>query len=222
MGRALWAPSIAIVLTMAASLVGGGTPGGLGPSVAAAQSGGTFTAAERAALARGQLVTRREARRRGNLLLIGGTAWQVINAPPEAVWRAVLDTPRYNRMLPEVVEARQVQERDGSRLVYIRHQQGPLSASYHIQLQYVPGQRVAQFRVDRSRPHAIREGWGFFNVQPYQGNRTLISYGIMADVGSGIFGGLFRPRIHEWMLRVPETVKRFVEGAGRARYNPRH
>jgi hypothetical protein len=41
---------------------------------------------------------------------------------------------------------------------------------------------------------------------------------VMADIGAGIFGALVRDDVHDWMLKVPYTVKRFIEGSGRWLY----
>lgn len=189
----------------------------LSAGVSAEAQSTTFSAVERRHLANGELVVRRETRRRGNLRLIGGTSWQVVNAAPDRVWRAVLDTRGYRRFIPQVAEARVVRRRTGSQLVYIRHHSGPVDVGYHLSIQYQNAQQMARFRVDRSRPHDIRDGWGFFIVTPYGRNRSLVTFGVLADVGSGVVTGLLRPRVHEWMLRIPEQLKRHVENGGGAR-----
>ena len=56
-------------------------------------------------LERGELVVRATSERRGDLRLIGGTSFQVVSAPPEVVWQALLDTQYYRRMLPELQSA---------------------------------------------------------------------------------------------------------------------
>jgi len=42
---------------------------------------------------------------------------------------------------------------------------------------------------------------------------------MMADVGTGIVSGALRPTLHEWMLKVPWTMKQYLEGSGRTRYD---
>jgi carbon monoxide dehydrogenase subunit G len=171
-----------------------------------------------ARLERGELLTRERTVDLQSGSLIGGTAMQVVDAPPEAVWRAVQDTPHYVHLLPEVDEARIVQRGRRNRVVYFRHTRGPLSASYHVQVVFDNASRTARFRVDRSRPHSLRQGHGVLTVQPWGEGRSVILWTILADVGGGAFGGLVRPQIHDSMLRVPETIRRYVEGSGRARY----
>jgi hypothetical protein len=187
-------------------------------SVAAAQGSSRFSENERRLLRRGELVVRREAEQRGDLRLIGGTAFQVVDAPPDAVWRAVMDIPAWRRFVPQVTVARVVAEGRSQRTIYLRHAQGPVEADYHLNLRYSSETHMAQFRLDKTRPHDIREGWGFFIVSPFGDGQSILTFGVMVDVGSGVMTGLMRPALHQWMLRVPEQLKNFIEGSGRRRY----
>ncbi len=187
------------------------------PAGLSAQGGtSTFTAAERRRLSRGELVMRRETQQRGELRLIGGTSWQVVDAPPRVVWESVVDTDDYGEFLPEVSESRILRRQPGQRLVFLRHQQGPVEASYAVRIDFLERQRMARFRIDTTRPASIRDGWGFFIVQPFGDDRSMVTFGIMADVGTGVVAGLVRPRVHEWMLRVPQELKKHVERELRA------
>jgi hypothetical protein len=40
----------------------------------------------------------------------------------------------------------------------------------------------------------------------------------MADFRGGVLGAVVRDNVHEWMLRTPWLVKRFLEGSGRSLY----
>jgi hypothetical protein len=78
--------------------------------------------------------------------------------------------------------------------------------------------KTLQFRVDRTRPGDVSEGWGFLQVRPFGENQTIVTFGIFADVGSGMVAGFFRPRLHEWMMRVPSELRRYLESGGLTRY----
>ncbi len=179
-----------------------------------------FSAAERRQLEAGELVARRVSRHRGQRQLIGGSAWQVVDQPAEVTWRALTDSARYSRMLPATEEARVVAHSPGSRVVRIRHAVGFVRASYHLRMTYDHDRRDIAFRLDRQRPNDLRAAWGFLNVTPFEDEdeRSLISYGVMADVGGGVLGGLVRGELHDWLLRVPETVRAYLHGSGRDRY----
>lgn len=178
-----------------------------------------FSADERARLERGELVERRATRAHGDLRLMGGASWQVIDSPPPTVWRALLDTPRYPRFLPQVAEARLVDEDGDTRKVFVRHG-GLASASYYVALRVDSPERDLSFRIEESQARGVRAAWGFYHVRPHGDRKTLLAFGIMADIGGGLISALVRPQVHEWMMKVPWMVKRFVEGSGRYLYKP--
>lgn len=195
-----------------------GTLGGFGDGKKA-KDGRGLTPAERRALDGGELVVRPQRRQRGPRELVGGSSWQVIDAPPEVVYAALLDTKRYPRMLPQVSEAREVARRSrGRRTVLVHHGAGPVDVSYHVNLRAVPGRRELHFSLDRTRPHGLEAAFGFYSVRRYRGGRSLLAYGIMVDLGPGLVRALVRDTVHEWMLKTPWTIKRFVEGSGRYLY----
>jgi ribosome-associated toxin RatA of RatAB toxin-antitoxin module len=185
-----------------------------------AGTGRDLSKQERASLEAGALVSRPQAERRGSLDLIGGTSYQVINAPLRVVWSALLDTQYYPRMMPQVTEARLVEAtKPNERTVFIRQGAGPIERTYYLSVRLNEAQGDISFRVDERRPHTLRAAWGFYNVRQYADtNKTLLAYGVMADLDVGVLGSWLRGDVHEWLLKVPWTVKRFVEGSGRHIY----
>ncbi len=178
-----------------------------------------LTEAERARLDRGAIVLRRVQERRGPLTLIGGTSYQVVDLPPQAVWRALHDDPEHiRRMLPQVHDARALRDDPELRVLHFEHRVGLVRASYAMRFQYDDTQKAVLFQLDESRPHSIRAGWGFLRVRRWAEGQTLVSFGAMVDVGEGLISGLVRPTLHEWILKIPWTLKRYVEGEGRDRY----
>jgi ribosome-associated toxin RatA of RatAB toxin-antitoxin module len=171
----------------------------------------SFTANELRQLHRGELVIRPAALRRGDLDLVGGTSWQAVDAPADVVWHTVLDTADYVRMLPAVTDARLLEQQGHRRVIWLHHSYSMIDASYCLVATLQPERRTASFQIDDSRPHSMRAGWGFLTVRPYGMHRSMVSYGILADIGHGMASGLLAPTIRDWMLRVPATVKEFIE-----------
>lgn len=180
--------------------------------------GGEFSPRELKQLARGELVKRPVTEARGELRLIGGTSWQVIDASPHVVWQALLDTRHYDRMVPQLAEAKVVRGTPDERKVWFRHAAGPLDMSYTLDMEIDEGRRDISFRIDDTRDNSIRAAWGVYNVLPYEGGKSLLVYAIRADLGEGLGRRLVSSTVHEWMLKVPWMVKRFVEGSGRYIY----
>ncbi|HKU37410.1 MAG TPA: SRPBCC family protein [Polyangiales bacterium] len=182
----------------------------------ALQSGArAFSSQEERALRAGQLVVRPTEVVRGEARLMGGLSWQLISAPPERVWRTVNDVRAYPHFLPAVEEARLIEQVGAEQRLFIRHRLGFVNASYFVLA--TPDHAAARmsFRLDRTRPSSIRDAFGELRVTPYPDGRSVVSLAILADVGEGLVAGLVRSNVHEWMLRVPEQLKKYLEKAVR-------
>ncbi len=166
---------------------------------------------ERTRLAAGALVTRPTREQRGDLRLLGGSAYQVINRPLSQVWRAVLDTKHYAKMIPTVSAAHEVVRLSDRRVVRFEHRAGPIGVRYVLDLHVDAASHDLTFSLDPGSRQGPRAAWGFISLRSYGDGRTLLSYGVMADPGDGIVTSLLRGTMHGWMLRVPEQMKRFIE-----------
>jgi hypothetical protein len=189
-------------------------------AVASAQSTAQrqFSREEREKLAKEELVVRRIAQRRGPFNLVGGNSWQVIAAPPEMVWRALLDTYYYRRTLPAVLEANLVKDTGNQRVVFLRQGSRFIQITDYLRLSIRADRKEMDFCIDERLPHSIKAGWDFFAVRTYGKAKTVLAYGVMVDVGDNLVAELMRGTTREWMLKVPSLVKRFVEGRGRWLY----
>jgi ribosome-associated toxin RatA of RatAB toxin-antitoxin module len=187
----------------------------LATQAAAGIGGSAFSDDEWRKLEAGELVARKQSTRRNGLELMGGSSWQVIDAPPDIVFSALLDTHRYPKMMPQVLEAKLVATRESERTVFVRQgQKGVAEKRYYLRVNVDEQKRDITFSVDDKRPHDLRAAWGFYTVRPFKGGKTLLAYGIMADLGGGLLNNVFGDEIHEWMLKTPWMVKRFVESGG--------
>jgi hypothetical protein len=189
---------------------------------AASQQGG-FTAAERADLDRGRLVTRPRTSTSASESWLGGVAFQVIERPPDDVWSALQHVPAYHHMLPGLPTAR-LEARDGAvSIVYLRHASMGVEAQYSVRMRWNQVTRAMSFELDPSRPHDVESARGFLEVRPYPRHpeRSLITWGVRARLGVGVLEELFAADIQTWLLRVPSTVKGYLEGAGREHFQQR-
>ena len=205
-------PRLVLLLVLAAVL-------GLPTTGANATLASGLTRDESRRLEAGQLVVRPAQRDKGSLRLLGGTSYQVIDADPVIVWKALLDTARYPRMMPRVIEARLVRDAERERTVFMRQgAEGFVEKRYYLKVKVDRERRDMTFVVDDRRPHDLDAAWGFYTVRAHPGGRTLLTYGVMADVGDGMLATLLGGSLQEWMLKAPWMVKRFVESTGRHLY----
>ena len=216
-GLAVMSSAFAAVLVAAALPFGAGP---LGASPASAQQRGEFDARERATLQGGRLVAHRRMERRGNLIHFGGTSFQTVDRPIAEVWRAVRNPSTYRDLLPQVESVRVVARGDSEAVVRVEHAYGVIRAAYHLRLRFEERTRDVTFDLDASRPNDVRSARGFLTLSewPEDPNRTLVSWGILAAVDDGFVGGIVRPQLHDWMLRVPTTMRSYLQGRGRTRF----
>lgn len=170
-----------------------------------------FNAVERLQLRRGKLVTRSTEEQRGSLRLVGGMSWQVVNAPVDEVRRALGEVSNYEHMLPGVSSFREVRGSGPFRTVKVCHRKGGVEGCYYANVRFANDGRDVFFQLDRGQDNDLRAGWGFLRVTEYKRGKTLVAWGVMADVGKGILAGFMRPQVRKWMLRVPSTVKKHIE-----------
>lgn len=177
-----------------------------------------LTPEEQALLAHGRLVKRQQSQMIGGTRLYGGTSWQRVRHSPQVVWQAVLDTPRYTQIMPQVTEARLIHQEGSKRVVHFRHGQGLLSLQYALVMHCSNDAQAVHFYVDQTRPRSIRQGRGFIVVRPHGEGQSLVVFNVFADLGSGMISSILRPQIQDGVLGVPYSLKRYVEGAGRNLY----
>lgn len=187
-------------------------------SMLAAQGGAAFTPDEIARLEAGKLVTRPTRVHRDGMSLIGGSSWRVIDAPPELVWRALHDFEHYPNMMPQVIEARPLANSGDERSLYIRNGRWPIFASYYLLLNSDREALTIKFHLDHERPHGVNECWGFVRLVPHGARRTLMTFGVLADLGHGILVAVGASIFQSAVLEVPSTVKKFLESGGRDLY----
>jgi len=203
---------------LAALLIGAGAGVFPGESTAAALSSDSraFSAEEQDQLHAGKLVVRRSELVRGENRLLGGLSWQLVRAKPRRVWQAISDVRSYPRFLPALDEARFIENSGAEQRLFLRHKLGFVSASYFVLTTSDAASGRMRFHLDRSRPSSIREAFGEISVSEYRHGQSVVSLAILADVGEGLLAGAVRSNIHEWMMRVPEQLKRFVESTPEA------
>jgi hypothetical protein len=193
---------------------------GLSTAPRARGQDGGFTPNERDALGRGELVTRPRRETRSERLWVGGTSYQRVERPRAEVWRGVRDVGHWHDMLPETSETRPERGIGEQQLVGIRHSYGPIDARYTLRVDFDDTTHRATFEVDGSRHHDVRGAHGFIEVHAWPGDtaRSLLVWAVLADPGDNPLVSMILGDIQYWSLRVPTTMRGFLQGAGASLY----
>lgn len=169
-----------------------------------------FSAAERRQLLAGELVRRDTARTEGRNHLFGGTSWIRVHAPIDRVWRTVRDPSIYPRLIPSLARVTVVERRDDAVVLQMHHEYAIASTDYHARMTFDDAGHSVRFELDRSRPSEVRAGRGFLTLSAYQGD-TIVSWGMLADVGVGPIQQVFGPFLNDWLLKPPRCLRDEVE-----------
>jgi hypothetical protein len=142
---------------------------------------------------------------------VGGVSYQIVDARPEMVLAALSDVANWPDALPRTKSARLVDSAHGVSRVELVQGSALLDARYAVMLERASDGETIRFWLDPSRPHDIRDVWGFFRVQAFPGGRSLITVGAALDLGDGLARALFEDKIARMMLHAPRKIRAFVE-----------
>ncbi len=152
----------------------------------------------------GEYVSHPRREQNGDLSLIGGTAWQRIDAPADDVWQVVARPELYRHLLPYAIDA-MAEDQD----VVIRHKVIMGEVAYRLRFEPHHDARVLQFRVP-SAWGALRGGAGELRVTALDARSCVVTWSIMADPDVGFLGTVFSGAVQRAMLDVPKLLRRYV------------
>jgi len=165
---------------------------------------------EQRALDAGVLVSRALRFSEGEGSYVGGVSYQVVEARPEVVLSALSHVENWPEALPRTKSARLLDAAGGLPRVELVQGGTFVEARYTVLIDRADADTI-RFWLDPSRPHDIRDVWGFFRVKPLPGGRSLITVAAALDLGDGIARMLFEDKIASMMLRAPRKIREFVE-----------
>lgn len=181
------------------------------PASVAARRVADFTAAERRALLRGEIVTRPMRFTRGGASFVGGLSYAVVKATPREVLDALSNAETLPEALPRTVSARLVRASGDVRTIELVQGRGAFTARYSIALHSEPGGDTLRFALDRSRPHDIADVSGFFRARALGDGKTLVTVAAAIDLGPGISRFFLEDRLERTILGAPHHIRQFVE-----------
>jgi hypothetical protein len=177
-------------------------------------AGEELTPSEIRALSSGQLVVREDDTERNGRRYIGGVSYIVIGARPREVTTMLDDVRTYRDILPRTRSVRWLGlARTGESILELEQGTSLVHGRYAIRVRRDRGTddgAVIRFWLDPSFRHDIADAGGFFRVEPF-GDKTLLTYLVMVDLGDGIVVRLFEGRVRRAALSTPALVKAYVE-----------
>lgn len=178
-----------------------------------------FTPAQLEALQSGELVRMPLTRSPETEGYLGGTAYALIDADPNAVWRAMGDFASYPSIFPKTLAAEVISDR-GSRKV-VRMVQGTswFSISFYVLYRIDEENRKISWSLVEDQPHDLEDTRGYWQVEPWGDGRSLVTYVNVTSVGSSPVLALLDDAIQNGLLGVPGNLRDWIEGPNGARYH---
>ena len=138
-------------------------------------------------------------------------SYQVVRAEPREIILALASPDSLPRALPATESATLLSS--GGRTAHVELVQGkaPFLVRYTVVLEQAEDGNTIRFWLDPTRPHDIRDVWGFFRVEPFGRGESLVTMGAALDLGSGLTRALFEDRVERVILRSPAHIRSFVE-----------
>jgi hypothetical protein len=167
-----------------------------------------LSAGEMGQLLRGQTVARTQNLDRAHRRYVGGVTYKILDASTGDLESLLDDVGAWRRFLPKTRDAQRVGGAGEDSLVRITHGSAFVQVGYTLRV-HRDG-TVVRFWMDPSRSHDIEDVWGFFRAEPMGDGRTLVTYGILIDMGAGILRDMFEERVREVALEVPDHVRDVV------------
>ena len=167
---------------------------------------------ERDALLSRQLVSRPYRFERGaDGYYVGGVSYQVVRAAPDDVLTALANVESLPHALPSTLEAKLVSREGRTARVELVQGKPPFVARYTVVLEQAADGNAIRFWLDPTRPHDIRDVWGFFRVERFGRDRTLVTVAAALDLGPGLTRAFFEERVQRSILKTPSRIRSFVE-----------
>lgn len=168
-----------------------------------------LSADETAKLLRGESVSREQHMSRGTRRYVGGVTYTVMDATQGDLGAVLDDVAAWRRFLPRTRDAQRVGSAGEDMLVQITHGSALVQVGYTLRVHR--DEHGVRFWMDTHRAHDIEDAWGFFRTEPLGDGRTLVTYGILIDMGDGILRDMFEDRVKELALEVPDHVREVLQ-----------
>jgi hypothetical protein len=139
----------------------------------------------------------------------GGVSYAVVRATVADVTAPLADPSTYTSIIPMTIESRVLDRNDRDMEVLMRQGARSANAAYVLTIRR-ESLGLFRFWLDPSKPHDIADLWGFFRVQPWGTEASLLTYAALVRLDFGVMKLLFSEAIRKVALGTPGVVRAYV------------
>jgi len=178
----------------------------------------TFTADEQAALDRGEVVRQPLAADSNGEGYLGGTSYVVVDAAPDAVWRAMQDVNSFPNIFPRTLAAEVISDRGNRKVVKMTQGTSIIAISFYVLYRFDEEARKVSWEMIQDQPHDLDDTRGYWQVEAHGDGKSLVTYVNVINIGQGAVLALFSEAIQNGLLGVPGNLRDWVQGPNGSRY----
>jgi hypothetical protein len=169
--------------------------------------GANLSPAELEKLGRGELVARelslsRSPRPRA------GLSYAVVDASPRELSAELREGQKLVALLPYLIESQTIEDGVESSTYAIRQGALGVTGRYFLSVKWGPDRLGGKFALDPRRAHDLPELWGYYRLDPFPGNRTLVTFAIAFRLPAGLRP--FEGRVLDAALTTPLRLRMLV------------
>jgi hypothetical protein len=175
--------------------------------LAVATPASALSGLEKARLAEGESIVEPATLLRDDHRFVGGVTYRVVDADAARLSQIIRSPERWRELLPRVSDVRLGRiDEHGRGHVRLTHSFGPFTGSYSVVIAFTDRGRSARFWIDKTEDNALSDGWGFMRLTPLPGGKTLVTWGVLFDLGDGVTRSLFESKIQRLALEFPRRL----------------
>lgn len=168
-----------------------------------------FTPDERARLLSHGEVRRRFTFTHGRRSYLGALSYSGIAREAATVLSTLQDMDHLPRALPATRETFFPNPNDRQALRVV-HGTFLVNGGYTLSWNPQPSQNLIRFWLDRSQPADVEDVFGFFRVEAYGPQQSILTVAVAVDPGEGLLAAMFRGKIHDFMSRPARYIKNYI------------
>lgn len=166
-----------------------------------------LTGLEKARLAQGESIVEPTSLVRDEHRFVGGVAYRIVDADAARLSTIVRAPQRWRELLPRVTDVElEGVDAHGRGHVRLTHAFGPFSGSYSVVIAFSDKGHTARFWIDKTKENALSDGWGYVRLTPLPFGKTLVTWGVLFDLGDGVTRSLFENKIQRLALEFPRRL----------------